>query len=244
MAMLTFVGTAPEVTAVMETLALVADALPKMSGNGGDADGERSGSRRGRAADALVALCAATAADPAVLPLLKVAKTPMWRAGITISAAALLGLADTPGELAGYGPIPASMARALAGDAAWAALVTDARTGRLLELTPYRYRPGAALRALVIARDQTCAHPGCLRPAERCDLDHVRPFDHTHPEQGGTTTPEQLRPRCRRDHNLKTWSGWFVRTAPDGTLVHRTPLGRVHVAPPPPQPTDDPDLNG
>ena len=197
-------------------------------------------SRAQRLADALVALTAAVAGDSDVLPSLAAAKTPMWRCGITISADTLLGLADAPGELAGFGAIPAPLARALAADAGWAALVTDARNGRLLKLTPQIYRPSAALRALVVARDQHCQHPGCLRPADRCDLDHTEPFNHERPEDGGLTTPEQLHPRCRKHHNAKTWYGWRVDTACNGTLVYRTPLGRAYEVPPPTLPTAEP----
>jgi len=38
------------------------------------------------------------------------------RVGITIDAATVAGLADNPGHLDGYGPIPPAMARRIAGE--------------------------------------------------------------------------------------------------------------------------------
>ncbi|RKS77677.1 uncharacterized protein DUF222 [Motilibacter peucedani] len=204
----------------------------------------RSGSRRrvgaAERADALVALAAALAAHPELVPGLLDAEPARPLVRVTISAATLLGLADEPGELAGYGPIPAGMARALAADGVWARFVTDPATGQLLEASPYRYTPSARTRAFVLARDQTCRHPGCATRAEATDLDHVAPFDHADPPRGGPTTPANLAPRCRRHHNLKTWYGWRTRTTPDGAVVHRTPLGRTYTVPVPPQPTTEP----
>jgi len=40
-----------------------------------------------------------------------------------------LGLSDAPAELAGYGPIPADLARELAADATWRRILTDPVTG-------------------------------------------------------------------------------------------------------------------
>jgi hypothetical protein len=44
----------------------------------------------------------------------------------------LLGLADHPGEIPGYGIIPAGLARQLAADGTWRRLVTDPQTGHLI----------------------------------------------------------------------------------------------------------------
>jgi hypothetical protein len=44
------------------------------------------------------------------------------------------------------------------------------------------YRPSRTLRHLIQIRHRTCAHPGCRRPAQDCDLDHTIPYD-----QGGRT---------------------------------------------------------
>ena len=46
-----------------------------------------------------------------------------------------------------------------------------------------------ATRIAVEARDQVCQHPGCDVPAERCEIDHIVPY-----EDGGLTT--QVNGRC------------------------------------------------
>jgi hypothetical protein len=44
---------------------------------------------------------------------------------VTIDLPTLLGLSENPGQLAGYGAIPASVARALASDGKWRRFITD-----------------------------------------------------------------------------------------------------------------------
>ncbi|MDT7561824.1 MAG: hypothetical protein QOG76_448, partial [Pseudonocardiales bacterium] len=93
------------------------------------------------------------------------------RVGVTVGLTTLLGLDQLPGELAGYGPIPADQARELAAQGTWRRLVTDPVTGALLDYGTSRYTPPAHLAAHVVARDQTCVFPGCRIRADRCDLD-------------------------------------------------------------------------
>lgn len=40
--------------------------------------------------------------------------------------------------------------------------------------------------------------------AERCDIDHVVPFDHRDPRRGGWTIEANLQCLCRLHHRLKT----------------------------------------
>jgi len=93
---------------------------------------------------------------------------------VTVAASTLLGLDGQPGELAGYGPIPAALARAIAADptGTWRRLVTDP-AGRLLDFGRTTYRPPAALADHVRTRDWTCRFPTCNRRAESCELDHA-----------------------------------------------------------------------
>ncbi len=118
----------------------------------------------------------------------------------------MLGLADNPGELSGYGPIPAAAARTLAADGEWRRLVTDPTTGALLDYGRRSSTPSAALREFLLARDGTCRFPGCPVPAVRCDLDHEVPFD-----AGGPTDRANLGALCRRHHRLKTLTGWQLQ---------------------------------
>ena len=89
---------------------------------------------------------------------------------VTIPYTALLGCDDQPGEIAGYGPIPAAVARDLAAAGTWRRILTDPTSNRPLDYGTTRYRPPEHLLAgLVITRDHTCQFPGCRIPAHRCD---------------------------------------------------------------------------
>jgi hypothetical protein len=139
---------------------------------------------------------------------------------VTIGWDVLAGLSQRPAELEGHGPIPAVLARRLAADpdATWRRLITDPVTGTATHLDARRYRPPAAMQEFVRSRDLTCTAPGCRVPAARCDLDHVVPYDHGHPDGhggAGRTREGNLRPCCRRHHRLKTLAGWTATLDPD-----------------------------
>ncbi|MDX2358046.1 HNH endonuclease signature motif containing protein [Dietzia sp. PP-33] len=87
------------------------------------------------------------------------------------------------------------------------------------------YRPGTELARRIRLRDGTCRHPGCAVPADDCDVDHVRPFDHADPARGGPTEERNLMCLCRRHHRFKTFSEWIYDLQPDGTLLVITPDG-------------------
>ncbi len=77
------------------------------------------------------------------------------------------------------------------------------------------------LQRQVRLRDHHCAHPYCGRRAERCDLDHARPY-----AQGGVTCPCNLVPTCRRHHRAKTFSEWRYVIVEPGTYLWISPNGR------------------
>src|SRR5215475_3438709 len=52
---------------------------------------------------------------------------------VTVPASTLMGFDDQPGDLAGYGPIPADLARELAAEGTWRRLLTDPLSGTLLD---------------------------------------------------------------------------------------------------------------
>ncbi len=87
----------------------------------------------------------------------------------------LLGLADNPADLLGYGPIPAALVRDRAAEADWLRLVVDPVTGHLLDYGTVTYRPPAELADYVMARDRRCRFPGCNTRATICDIDHNIP---------------------------------------------------------------------
>ncbi len=72
------------------------------------------------------------------------------------------------------------------------------------------YRPTAAAVRFLQVRDLMCRFPGCSRPAERCDVDHVD--NH----QTGNTTTANTGHLCRRHHLGKTHHGWRVEHADAG----------------------------
>ena len=80
------------------------------------------------------------------------------------------------------------------------------------------YTPSASVRRLVVARDGTCRFPGCGVSADKCDLDHVTPFNHEHPLLGGLTREDNLIALCRRHHRDKTHGTSFFRLEADGSV--------------------------
>ena len=180
-------------------------------------------------ADALVAWAHRAGQDPG-MPTMQGKKR--LETQIVIDAATLLGLADNPGELVGFGPIPATLARRLAADSgSWRRLVTDPVTSHLLDYGTTVYTPPAALREYILARDRTCQFPGCARAAYLCDLDHVQPF--TGDEGGGTTSADNLLTVCRRHHRLKTHNHWTLTIHPPGTITGTEPGSSLEPEPDP-----------
>ena len=151
---------------------------------------------------------------------------------VAIDLPTLLGLADNPGELDGFGPIPAQVARCLAADSTWRRLVTDPVDGHLLDYGSTVYSPPAPLREYLLARDQTCRFPGCSQPAIRTDLDHTEAFSGD--DKGGVTSASNLHCLCRRHHRLKTHHQWKVTAEPGARLRWTSPRGRSYKTDPPP----------
>ncbi|MDX6230414.1 MAG: hypothetical protein QOI76_3804, partial [Frankiales bacterium] len=184
-----------------------------------------------------------TAGDPS---------TPLAPQVITrqlISLPTLLGLREDTGELAGYGPIPAGMARQLATNSEFQRMIYHPVDGPLLDYHTRTYRPPQDLDTYIRARDRHCRFPGCTRPAQDCDLDHTQPFRHEpdpgqndvpeqkavpeqDDDQGGSTSAGNLASLCRYTHRAKTHGHYHTRQDPDGTLHLSTPLGRTYTTKP------------
>jgi hypothetical protein len=174
-------------------------------------------------ADALTAIASAYLSSSAEVV------TPHRRpisVNVTIDLPTLLGLAENPGQLAGYGAIPASVARELAADGKWKRFITDPQTGNLLDYGRQSYEPPQALIDFLIARDRTCRFPGCRRSAALSDIDHAQSW-----ETGGRTSPDNLGALCRRHHRLKTHDGWKVESRQDGSCTWTSPLGKIYLTP-------------
>jgi hypothetical protein len=95
------------------------------------------------------------------------------------------GDSQAPGYLPGFGPVPSTLLRELAGVAKIKPLVVPPAGAEL------GYRPSTALAEFVRLRDLTCRFPGCDHPAEFCDIDHTVPFPL------GPTHPSNLKLLCR-----------------------------------------------
>ncbi|MFH5823273.1 DUF222 domain-containing protein [Georgenia sp. AZ-5] len=154
---------------------------------------------------------------------------------VTIAATTLLGLDEGVAELGGYGPIPADLARAIAADATWRGLFTDA-AGHFAAPGTKGYRPGANLTRQVIARDVVCTFPGCRQPAWKADLDHISAYDPALAERLAQTTTTRLQALCRRHHNLKTTKYWTAVRDPRGHIRWTAPTGHTYTSPPPTPP--------
>ena len=141
----------------------------------------------------------------------------------------LLGLADNPADLLGFGPIPAALVRDRSAAADWLRLVVDPVNGYLLDYGTVIYRPPAELADFVMARDRRCRFPGCNTRATVCDIDHNIPAPR------GDTSAKNCCCLCHRHHQLKTFGGWTVQLKPDGSCLWTSPGGREFVSDPPRQ---------
>jgi hypothetical protein len=123
------------------------------------------------------------------------------------------------------------MARDLAFEAGstWRRLVTDPRSGQLLDYGRTTYRPPVGLAEFVKARDMTCRTPTCTRPATNCHLDHVISWP------AGATSQDNLQAKCDHDHRLKHEGRWRHQAStdprhPPGTIIITSPTGHVYLS--------------
>lgn len=145
---------------------------------------------------------------------------------IHVDLTTLVRLSEDPGELGGYGPVIADIARQVAENqpgAEWRWTLTHPDTGLVVDNGITRRRPTSRQRRHVEARNRTCVFPGCRMPAVDCDLDHGRPWVH-----GGLTKTDNLAPLCRHNHNTKHRSGWTYQQLPNGDYVWTSRLGHTY----------------
>lgn len=142
---------------------------------------------------------------------------------IHVDLTTLAELADDPGELGGYGPVIADIARQVAEsqpEAQWRYLVTDPRSGEIIAEGTTRRRPLASQRRQVENRNPHCIFPGCRMPARHSDLDHRKRW-----VEVKETKTEDLVPCCRHDHWVRHGAGWEHQPLPDGDHLWTSPLG-------------------
>ncbi|MBB5857709.1 hypothetical protein HDA45_007796 [Amycolatopsis umgeniensis] len=154
----------------------------------------------------------------------------------------LTGARNDPATLAGYGPIPDWLVREIASDpgSTWSRLITDPATGQILEAGAGTYRPPASLARLIRARDRECTHPGCHRPAEFSEIDHITTW-----ARDGKTDHHNCHGACKTHNLLKEEPGWTAAPTGNGGMTITTPTGHTyHATPEPlheprPEPEDD-----
>ena len=131
-------------------------------------------------------------------------------------------------------PLDAQTADEVIAQAKWVyRMFTDPETGVVLESAPTKYQIPAALKRMVEARHPDCSAPWCAVPARVCEKDHIEPFNHKDPENGGLTVMENLHPLCKRHHQEKTQKRLRVERMDDGSLACVFPrIGAMLVYPP------------
>ncbi|SMX63320.1 MULTISPECIES: HNH endonuclease signature motif containing protein [Brevibacterium] len=165
---------------------------------------------------------------------------------------------DLAGMLPDGSPLPADMARRLAGYAStWTRILTDPATGTPLDAKATSYTIPNSIRQPLAAQWMNCTMPGCIRRAEATEVDHIIPFDHDSPESGGATRFGNLHHLCKQHHQAKTDRKFSVRMTEPGRLeytfkhgittevmppdnpinVEHAKLFLKYFATPPPQPT-------
>ena len=160
---------------------------------------------------------------------------------LVLTDEALLADSTVPARLAGYGPIPAAVARRLVGAAARDArsratlrrLYRHPRSGALVAMESRARLFPKGLAAFIAIRDDTCRTPYCDAP--------IRHTDHaTAAARGGPTSLLNGLGECEACNYAKEASGWSVTTKHDDkgchTAVFTTPTGAVHRSNAPPLP--------
>lgn len=164
---------------------------------------------------------------------------------LVITDETLLGGADVPATMSGYGPIPAPVARSLVNNAVaderarctLRRLYRHPKSGQLVAMeSRSRYFP-KGLATFIDLRDQTCRTPYCDAP--------IRHHDHAQPHhRDGPTSAENGLGDCEQCNYVKESPGWRVSAGTSEAGVHTaefvTPTMHSYrsTAPPVPGPVD------
>jgi len=147
---------------------------------------------------------------------------------VTVPVFTLLGLGEEPGDLEGYGPIPADVARRLCANApSFHRVLTHPETGVRLSWGRTTYRVPKDLARVVRHRHPVCTFAGCRYAAQSCELDHTVAF-----ADGGETALDNLGPACKRHHRLKHAAGWAAVQGPGGIFSWTSPAGLTSISVP------------
>jgi hypothetical protein len=105
-------------------------------------------------------------------------------------------------EIAGLGPIPVRIARALLGDAILKLVITKGVD--VMNVTHLGRSPTMAQRVALLWLSPECTREGCTR-TQRLEHDHREEWAKTK-----QTRLDGLDPLCGHDHDLKTYKGWAL----------------------------------
>ena len=148
---------------------------------------------------------------------------------IRVDMTTLTGIHDEPGEIPGFGPVLADVARKIvdeAWDAEWRIIPVDENGGPVGVVTTKR-PPTTAQKRIVETRNPTCVFPGCRMPATECDLNHEIPWAEAH-----RTTIRELGPLCRHDHINHHRHRWKLKQIRPSIYEWTSPLGHTYITGP------------
>ena len=144
------------------------------------------------------------------------------------------GQTHTGAHITGYGPIPADLARDLAGGATWLRrLYASPTTGALTAMESKARLVPRGLARFLRFRDRTCRTPWCDAPVRHAD--HVLAVD-----EGGPTTVTNTQGLCEACNHAKQATGWTARPRPGPspgsthTVETTTPTGHTYTSTAPP----------
>lgn len=143
----------------------------------------------------------------------------------------LVGADNEPGQVEGYGPVPAGVARDLLDDAgrAWLRrLFTSPGTGELVSMDSQARLFPEGMTRLFRLRDQHCRTPWCDAP--------IRHADHAvEAGSGGPTSVLNGQGLCAACNHAKQALGWRARPRPGPvhTVETLTPTGHMYLSTPP-----------
>jgi len=136
---------------------------------------------------------------------------------VTASLETLCGEPGAPAALLDWGfPISSRALRRIADDAEITPILVNAKGDPLHVGRRYRTATRKMRKALA-ERDRHCVWPGCDRPPEWSQGDHIEPW-----ARGGKTEIEGMRLLCG-PHNRRLTRGWRLERLPDGSYVVRPP---------------------
>ena len=148
---------------------------------------------------------------------------------IRVDLTTLAGFDDQPGEIPGWGPVLADVARQIvdeASDAEWRIVPVD-ENGQPVGVVTTKRRPTATQKRQVETRNPTCVFPGCRMPATECDLNHEIPWAQAH-----RTTIRDLGPLCRHNHIDHHCHRWKLKQIRPGVYEWTSPLGHTYITGP------------